>query len=366
MKKTNLTNSIILITGGTGSWGKELVKQLLKNEVPKEIRIYSRGEQEQVKMKREYQNKILSFYIGDIRDKNRLLLASKNVDYIFHLAALKHVPVCEENPWEAVKTNIIGTQNVIECSLENNIKKVIYISTDKAVDPLNLYGVTKAASEKLIIAANLKSEITDFVCIRGGNVTGTKGSVIPLFKEQIQRLNEITLTDKKMTRFFMNLNDAIKLVLKAAKDSIGGEILVMKASAVKITDLADIMIKKLGNKNTKINTIGIRPGEKLFEILKSKYEAERTYNMGKYFVILPQIRLEKTFKFYKNKKIPKIKYEEFNSNNAFQLKKKKIETLLKHEGWLKNNMQADALKYLKSLEKKNLRQFFKSEGWTKK
>ena len=186
MKKTNLKNSIILITGGTESWGKELVKQLLKKECPKEIRIYSRGEQEQVKMKREFQNKTLSFYIGNIRDKNRLMLACKNVDYIFHLAALKHVPVCEENPWEAVKTNIIGTQYLIECSLENNVKKVIYISTDKAVDPLNLYGVTKAASEKLIIAANLTKEITDFVCIRGGNVTGTKGSVIPLFKEQIQ------------------------------------------------------------------------------------------------------------------------------------------------------------------------------------
>ena len=366
MKKTNLKNSIILITGGTGSWGKELVKQLLEKEHPKEIRIYSRGEQEQVKMKREFQNKSLSFYIGNIRDKNRLMLALINTDYVFHLAALKHVPVCEENPWEAVKTNIIGTQNLIECSLENNVKKVIYISTDKAVDPLNLYGVTKAASEKLIIAANLKRVMTDFVCIRGGNVTGTKGSVIPLFKEQIQRLNEITLTDKTMTRFFMNLNNAIKLVLKAAKDSIGGEIFVMKTSALKIIDLADIMIKKLGNKNTKINTIGIRPGEKLFEILISKYEAERTYNMGKYFIILPQIKLEKTHKYYKKKKLSKITYEEYNSNNVPRLKEQKIEMFLRNEGWLNNNIETDALKYLKSLDKKNLRQFFKSEGWTKK
>ena len=180
-------NSIIFVSGGTGSWGNELVTQLLENHSPKEVRIYSRGEHKQVEMKSTFKNDSrLKFIIGDIRDKNILTLAMKNVDYVFHLAALKHVPVCEENSWEAVLTNIYGTQNIIESAIENNVKKVIDISTDKAVDPFNHYGVTKACSEKMIINA-CHNYITDtkFVCIRGGNVLGTNGSVIPLFKSQI-------------------------------------------------------------------------------------------------------------------------------------------------------------------------------------
>lgn len=365
MNKTILYNSTILITGGTGSWGQELISQLLKKYLPKEIRVYSRGEHEQVEMKRKYQDEKIKYYIGDVRDKNRLMLTIKNTDYIFHLAALKHVPVCEENPWEAVQTNIIGTQNLIECAIENKVKKVIDISTDKAVDPLNIYGVTKACGEKLIIAANLISSDTKFVCIRGGNVIGTNGSVVPLFIEQLLKLNDLTITDSRMTRFFMRLKEAIDLVIKATIDSVGGEILVMKMPAAKITDLAHIMIKILGNKNSKIKYIGIRPGEKLYEVLVSKYEVPRSYDFGKYFIILPQIHLQKTHDHYKGKKLLRISYEEFNSNNTYMLNRQEIKNLLKEDGWFSDISKKEAMRYLTTLNKKDLEHFFNSEGWIK-
>lgn len=363
--KNILKNSIILITGGTGSWGQELTTQLLNIYKPREIRIYSRGEHKQVEMKRKFQNQTIKYYIGDVRDRDRLIQTSKNVDYIFHLAALKHVPVCEENPWEAVQTNIIGTQNIIEAGLINKVKKVIDISTDKAVDPLNLYGTSKAVGEKLMIAANLVNSGTSFVCIRGGNVIGTNGSVVPLFKEQLVKLNHITLTDDRMTRFFISLNEAINLVLKAAIESIGGEILVIKMPACKITDLAKVMINKLGNKETKTSSIGVRPGEKIYEVLVSKYEIPRTYDFGKYFVILPQIPLEKTKEFYKNKKLLHADYDEFNSTNTTILKSKSIEKLLKNDGWFNDEDKHEALRYLETLSKKDLRSFSKTERWAK-
>ncbi len=362
MKKI-LKNSTILITGGSGSWGKELTRQLLQYYSPREIRIYSRGEHKQVEMKREFQNKKIKYYIGDVRDKNRLMLVSKNVDFVFHLAALKHVPVCEENPWEAVKTNIIGTQNVIEAALENKVKKVIDVSTDKAVDPFNLYGVTKACGEKLMIAANLISDDTKFVCVRGGNVVGTNGSVVPLFIEQIAKLNTLTLTDEKMTRFFLRLSDAIRLVLKATIESIGGEVLVMKMPAAKIVDLSDVVINRLGNKKSKIKLIGIRPGEKVHEILVSKYEIPRTYDFDEYFVILPQISLNETKRFYNGKKLLKTDLLEFNSTNTRILTKKQIEKLLEDEGWFSNVDNRTSIRNLNQLEKDTLENIYKSEGW---
>jgi len=361
--KTRLKNSIILITGGTGSWGQELTRQLLDKYSPQEIRIYSRGEHRQVDMKRNFQDKRITYFIGDVRDKDRLMLVSKNVDYLFHLAALKHVPVCEENPWEAVQTNIIGTQHVIECALENKIKKVIDVSTDKAVDPFNLYGVTKAAGEKLIIAANLMSEKTKFVCIRGGNVIGTNGSVVPLFFEQIQKLNTLTLTDKDMTRFFTSLNEAIQLVLKATLESIGGEVLVMKMPSVRIIDLATVVIERLGNKKSIVKNIGIRAGEKLHEVLVSKYEISRTYDFDDYFVILPSIHLPETKRFYKNKKLLKIPYEEFNSTNTTILNKKEIAKLLDKEGWFTKSTQP-SIQNLRTYDTDVLKNFNKSEGWS--
>jgi len=257
----------ILITGGTGSWGHELTRQLLKDFEPKEIRIYSRGELKQVEMRRSFNDKRLNFIIGDVRDFIHLDEAMLGVDFVFHLAALKHVPVCESNPWEAVLTNIDGTQNVIRACIKNKVKKMVNVSTDKAVDPLNLYGVTKACAEKLTIAANNLTKDTSFICVRGGNVLGSNGSVVPLFRKQIEILNKITLTDERMTRFTFCLRDAIKLVLEALFESVGGEVFVMKMPALFISDLAKVMIENLGNENTKIEKIGIRPGEKIEEVL---------------------------------------------------------------------------------------------------
>ena len=367
MKKNNsLYGSTVLITGGTGSWGNQLTSQLLANYNPKEIRIFSRGEHKQVEMKRKFKNDLIKYFIGDVRDLERLKLVSRNVDYIFHLAALKHVHVCEDNPWEAVQTNIVGTQNIIESAIENKVRKVVDVSTDKAVDPFNLYGVTKACGEKLIIAANNISPDTSFVCIRGGNVLGTNGSVIPLFKEQISKNNEITITNSEMTRFFMKVEEAIGLVLDAATHSIGGEIMVMKMPAAKIVDLAQTIIRRLGNKKTTMRQIGIRPGEKLYEVLVSKYETPRTYEFGKYYLILPQIHIPKTEKYYSQKNPKKIKLDEYTSINTAQLSHNAIEKLLESDGWFTNNGEKEATKYLKSLSSVDLANFVKNENWIKR
>lgn len=360
-EKTPIINakSIILITGGTGSWGNELVKQLLEKYNPKEIRIFSRGEHKQVEMKRKFSDSRLKYYIGDVRDRDRLSVVTRDVDVLFHLAALKHVPICEENPWEAVQTNIIGLQNIIETSIENKVKKVIDVSTDKAVDPFNLYGVTKACGEKLMIAANTTSKGTKFVCVRGGNVLGTNGSVIPLFVEQIKKLNKITVTDARMTRFLMRVEDAIGLVLHATFNSYGGDIFVMKMPGVKIMDLAKVMVKRLGNSKTGIDLIGIRPGEKICEVLVSRYEVDHTYDIGKFFVILPQINVPGIVNFYKDRSKKKLSIEEYSSSNANILTPKEIENLLEKDGWFENAVQKEALSYLKTLDKKNLENFFK-------
>lgn len=332
--KTNLNNSIIMITGGTGSWGRELVTQILEKYSPKQIRIYSRGEHTQVEMRRRYPDPRLKFIIGDVRDKNILGLAMKNVDYVFHLAALKHVHVCEEACWEAVLTNIFGTQNVIEAAMENKVKMVVDASTDKAVEPFNLYGITKACGERLMINAN-QNYITDtkFVCIRGGNVLGTAGSVIPLFKKQILEDNAITLTDPKMTRFLMSAREAIGLVLEAVEGAIGGETFVMKMPASGMDVLMKTMIKMFGNKDTKIKIIGRRPGEKMHEVLISNNEMPFMRDLSNgYFVILPQFAGMLHQKRYG--KFPKKTFEEFSSQNTRQLTGEKLEVMLKQEKWL--------------------------------
>lgn len=323
-------NKIIFISGGTGSWGNELVRQLLSKHKPKEVRIYSRGEHRQVQMKQEFKNHpTLRFIIGDVRDKNILNLHLKGVDYVFHLAALKHVPVCEENCWEAVLTNIYGTQNIIECAIANNVKKVVDISTDKAVDPFNLYGVTKACGEKMIINANQNYiSNTKFICIRGGNVLGTNGSVIPLFKRQIQERNEVTITDSSMTRYFMSTQEAISLIFKAFDDSIGGEIFVMRMPAARLEYVVSGMIKVFGNSKTKKRTIGVRPGEKKHEVLVSKNESPRTkiYN-PQYYVILPQYPCPEIEAKYASLK--PIEYDEYSSQNAPQLSESSFIAMLK-------------------------------------
>lgn len=357
-------NKKILITGGTGSWGNELTKQLFEKYSPNQIIIYSRGELKQVDMKRDFKNNPkLKFIIGDVRDYERLKEATENVDYIFHLAALKHVPVCEENPWEAVKTNIIAVQNIINAAISNSVKKVIDVSTDKAVDPLNLYGTTKAIGEKLIIAANNLTDKTSFVCIRGGNVLGTTGSVIPLFKKQIMNINKITITDENMTRFFLNLNHTISLLFEASIKSVGGEIFVLNMPSMRMKNLADVMIKELGDKKTKKEIIGKRPGEKVHEVLVSRHESERTYKVGNYFMILPMIKVNNIEKNYDIKKLQKVDFEEFNSKNAIKLNHKEIKEMLDLENWLKKEkINKENIKYE---DKKDLLNFFKNEGWIK-
>jgi UDP-N-acetylglucosamine 4,6-dehydratase len=234
----------ILVTGGTGSWGYELVRQLLPLN-PAEVIIFSRNESNQVAMNRTFEDSRLSFCIGDVRDREALSRACAGVDVVFHLAALKHVPVCEDQPYEALKTNVIGTQNVIEAAIENKVERVINISTDKAANPSNFYGMTKAIGEKLIVYANLLHSSTKFVCVRGGNVLGTNGSVIHLFIDQIRNKNQVSLTDRGMTRFFMTLQDAVHLLFKATVQSIGGEIFVMTMPNCRIVDLAEVLMEEM-------------------------------------------------------------------------------------------------------------------------
>lgn len=340
MNKLSFDEANILITGGTGSWGHELVSQLLeKYPKVKEIRIYSRGEHKQVSMKQEFKNNPkLKFIIGDIRDKNILNFAMSGVDIVFHLAALKHVPVCEENSWEAVLTNIYGTQNVIEAAISNHVKKVIDVSTDKAVDAFNLYGVTKACGEKLMINANNNyvygnTSDTKFICIRGGNVLGTNGSVIPLFKKQLLENNEITVTDLSMTRFLMSTKEAVSLIFTAVEQSFGGELFVMKMPAATVSTIANVMIKLFGNKDSKIKIIGARPGEKKHEVLVSKNEAPSTLKYSnEHFLILPQIRNSSLEKSYGN--IPKIEMSEFTSENTLRLSEDELKLVLESESWI--------------------------------
>ncbi|USK46562.1 polysaccharide biosynthesis protein [Cytobacillus oceanisediminis] len=296
-------NQTILITGGTGSWGYELVRQLLDYK-PKEIRIFSRNESNQFSMKQEFDNNpLLHFVIGDIKEKEIIMEASEGVDYVFHLAALKHVPVCEYQPLEALKTNVHGTQNVIEAAIHNKVKRVVYISTDKAANPSNFYGLSKAMGERLIIHANTLNTDTKFVCIRGGNVLGTNGSVIHVFKKQIVEKGRIGITDPEMTRFFLTIEEAIKLVFKATFESLGGEIFVMKMPACKILDLAHVLSEDMGKKGIDVEILGVRPGEKIHELLLSEYESETTIAYDEeYFVILPSIHIDGLKEKYANYK----------------------------------------------------------------
>ena len=318
-------NARILITGGTGSWGQTLTQMLLEKYNVKEIIIFSRGELQQVLMQRKFKSEKIKFVIGDIRDFEAVKFATKHVDYIFHLAALKHVPICEDHPQEAIKTNINGTTNIVNAAIENRVKKVIDVSTDKAVEPINSYGMTKAVGEKLIIQGNELSEHTRFVCIRGGNVMGSNGSVIPFFVEQIKTGGPITITDLKMTRFFLTLEEAILLLFKAAEDSIGGETFVMNMPACYIRDVAEVLMDEYGKVD--ILEIGSRPGEKLDEMLISAHESSLSYYYDQnYFVTLPTKSNADLIEKYKNLK--KFDREEFSSK-TFLMNKDQIRDMLK-------------------------------------
>ena len=279
-------NQRILITGGTGSWGQTLTRMLLDTYSPKQIVIFSRGELQQVLMQRKFRDPRIKFVIGDVRDLEAVRFAMRDIDTVFHLAALKHVPVCEDHPQEAIKTNITGTTNVVNAAIEHRVAKVIDVSTDKAVDPLNLYGMTKAVGEKLIIQANNLSDYTRFVCIRGGNVMGSNGSVIPYFIEQIRSGGPVTITDRAMTRFFLTLEEAIGLLFKAAESSVGGETFVMNMPACRIADVAEVLMDHFGLVD--LIEMGAKPGEKLDEMLISQHEARHSFCFDEnYYVILP-------------------------------------------------------------------------------
>ncbi len=323
----------ILITGGTGSWGNELATQLLERN-PAEVRILSRGEFAQVTMKRKFNDDRLKFLIGNVRDYSTVHTACKDIDYVFHLAALKHVPICEEQPNEAIKTNIMGIQNLINATIANNVKKVIDVSTDKAVVPINMYGMTKAIGERLIIHANKISDYTKFFCIRGGNVLGSNGSVVPFFIDTIKRFNKVTITDKRMTRFFLTLQEAIGLLFKAAEESIGGETFIIQMPSFKILDLAQALIDAYGNENTKIIETSARPGEKIDEVLVSKYEVKNTYEYDKkYYLILPVLYIDGLAEYYKKFNLVKVNFPEYSSRTQL-MDKAKITELLKKGGFI--------------------------------
>ena len=284
----------ILVTGGTGSIGSEIVRRVLQYN-PEVVRILSRDESKQFEMEQEIGNlENVRFLIGDVRDKDRLNRAFEDIDIVFHAAAMKHVPACEYNPFEAVKTNVVGTQNVIDAAFDNNVEKVIAISTDKAASPINTMGATKLLAEKLIIDANFYKghRKTVFSCVRFGNVMGSRGSVIPLFEKQIENGGPVTVTDPGMTRFMMTIPQAIDLVFKATKKAQGGEILIFKMPVVKLGDLANVMIDHLAPRygykpeEIKIDTIGIRNGEKMYEHLMNEEEARYAYETKDMFVVL--------------------------------------------------------------------------------
>jgi UDP-N-acetylglucosamine 4,6-dehydratase/5-epimerase len=277
------SGNIVLITGGTGSFGNAVLDKLLNTDV-KEIRIFSRDEKKQSDMKLKYNDKRIKFIIGDVRDFSSVYYASKDVDYIFHAAALKQVPTCELYPIEAAKTNILGSYNVINASIENNIRRVVFLSTDKAVYPINAMGMTKALMEKLATSKSreMNSTQTVFCCTRYGNVMCSRGSVIPLFIDQIKTGRPITITDPDMTRFLMSLEEAVELVLNAFNDGEQGDIWVQKAPASTIYDLA-VALKELFNSKVEIKVIGVRHGEKKHETLVTKEEMLKTEDKGKYF-----------------------------------------------------------------------------------
>ncbi len=288
----------ILITGGTGSFGKKYTEILLSKYRPNKIIIFSRDELKQYEMAQEYSAKCMRYFIGDVRDNQRLKQATKDVDFIIHAAALKHVPIAEYNPMECIKTNIDGAQNVIEAALENGVKRVIALSTDKAANPVNLYGATKLASDKLFVAANnlVGNQDIKFSVVRYGNVVGSRGSVVPFFKKLIiDGAKEIPITDERMTRFFITLEDGVNFVLKNFERMQGGEIFVPKIPSMKIVDMAKALAPDLEHK-----IVGIRAGEKLHEIMCPADDSHLTFEFDDHFVIKPTIKFSGYVDYSKN------------------------------------------------------------------
>lgn len=324
-----LNNKVVLVTGGTGSFGHHFVDYVLKHYKPKKIIIYSRDEYKQFLMANSYKKyeKVLRFFIGDVRDKDRLYMALNGVDYVIHAAALKQVPACEYNPNEAIKTNINGAMNVINACLECNVKKVVALSTDKAVNPINLYGGTKLVSDKLFTAANAYSgkDGTRFAVVRYGNVAGSRGSVIPFFQNIIdQGKKELPITDVRMTRFWISLEQGVELVIKALKEAKGGETFISKIPSFKITDLAEAMCP-----GCKIKEVGIREGEKLHEIMVTREDSLHTYEYKKHFIVYPHYNWWGKEDVISGGKLVKPEFEYSSGTNTEWLSVKDLRNKLK-------------------------------------
>ncbi len=325
-------NKTLLITGGTGSFGNAVLNKFIDSNL-NEIRIFSRDEKKQDDMRRKFQNDKIKYFIGDVRDESSIDQAMKGVDFVFHAAALKQVPSCEFYPMEAVKTNIIGTDNMLNSAIKNDVEKVICLSTDKAVYPINAMGVSKSLMEKVFVAKSRISTKTKIIGTRYGNVMASRGSVIPLFYDQIKNNNSITITDPNMTRFMMTLQNAVDLVLYAFKNGNTGDIFVQKAPSTTIGELAKTM-KSIFNSKSKIKDIGIRHGEKIHETLLSKEERLVSEDLGDYFRIPPDNRDLNYDKYFSEGMKANIK-DEFNSYNTKRLSENELIDLLASIGYKK-------------------------------
>lgn len=319
----------LLITGGTGSFGHAVLKRFLATDIA-EIRIFSRDEKKQDDMRKRYSSDKLKFYIGDVRDYNSILNATRGVDYIFHAAALKQVPSCEFHPMEAVKTNIVGTENVLEASVQNTVKRVVCLSTDKAVYPINAMGISKAMMEKVMVAKsrNVDESKTVICGTRYGNVMASRGSVIPLFIEQIRAGKPLTITDPNMTRFMMTLADAVDLVMYAFEHGNNGDLFVQKAPAATVKTLAEALTAMLGKPEHPIQVIGTRHGEKLYEALLSREEMASAEDMGQYFRVPPDLRDLNYDKYFDEGEEKISRSEDYNSHNTERLDQEGMERLL--------------------------------------
>ncbi|PCD87710.1 polysaccharide biosynthesis protein [Vibrio mediterranei] len=313
-------NKILLITGGTGSFGNAVLDRFLNTSID-EIRIFSRDEKKQDDMRKKYNSDKLKFYIGDVRDYQSILNATRGVDYIYHAAALKQVPSCEFHPMEAVKTNVLGTENVLEAAIQNEVKKVVCLSTDKAVYPINAMGISKAMMEKVIVAKsrNVDPEKTIISATRYGNVMASRGSVIPLFLRQIVNGDPITITDPNMTRFMMTLNDAVDLVLHAFEHGTNGDIFVQKAPAATIDVLVKALLKITSKHEHQVNIIGTRHGEKLYEALCSREEMFVAQDQGNYYRIPSDNRDLNYSKYNEEGEKDLSVIEDYNSHNTDRL-----------------------------------------------
>jgi len=320
-------NKTILISGGTGSFGNAVLRKFLDTDI-NEIRIFSRDEKKQDDMRKYYNNSKLKFYLGDVRDSQSVMNVTRGVDFIFHAAALKQVPSCEFYPLEAVKTNILGTENILEAAIRCGVERVICLSTDKAVYPINAMGLSKSLMEKVLIAKSRISSDTIICATRYGNVMASRGSVIPLFVEQIKAGKPITVTDSNMTRFMMTLEDSVDLVLFAFQNGNPGDVFVQKSPAATIGQLAKAIAEVLGVPDHPVYIIGTRHGEKLYEVLLSREEMVKAEDMGKYYRVLPDLRDLNYDKYFQEGEMEVSTAEDYNSHNTEQLDIEGIKELL--------------------------------------